>query len=629
MTAVPKQSEVDVLVIGAGPAGLMCAHGLARAGVNVRVIDQRPAKIAAGQADGIQPRTVEVLMSYGLGDRLLREGCQIHATSFWNPSPSGGIERTSRVPDVTAPTARYPFETTLHQGAIESIFLDSMKVEGLVVDRPIIPTSIELSTDATLLQDPTSHPVKVVLQHTDDVEGENYSEVVRAKFVVGADGAHSWVRKSLGIAMEGEQTKYIWGVVDMVPDTDFPDIRFKCAIHSNNGSCMIIPREGDLVRLYIQLSDSDVVDPATGRIDKSRLGPDDLLEVARRSFHPYKINKPKSYEWWTLYIIGQRVASKFSANERVFIAGDACHTHSPKAGQGMNASMNDTHNLIWKITHVLRGWADMSLLKTYEFERRKYAQDLIDFDRKFSALFSGKPRSEDNLDGVSHEDFLKAFQTYGGFSSGIGIHYAPSSIVNTAHQAYAKNLIIGQRMLPHVFVRAADARPYEIQDLLPADTRFKVLVFAGDITNSAQRQKVCAAADAMSKSGAFLDSHSTKRAMFDVMAISAGRKEDVSYTDLPELFRPHWSKVLVDDTDMQGTSGGNGYAAYGIDPATGAVVVVRPDGYVGTVSPLDRVQDLEAYFASFVKTDSKESCGGCATCGKKKASCTSKGDDLW
>lgn len=79
--------------------------------------------------------------------------------------------------------------------------------------------------------------------------------------------------------MEGEQTEYIWGVVDLTPETDFPDIRNRCAIHSNHGSCMIIPREGDKVRLYIQLGDREAVDANSGRIDKSKVGPHYLLEV--------------------------------------------------------------------------------------------------------------------------------------------------------------------------------------------------------------------------------------------------------------------------------------------------------------------------------------------------------------
>lgn len=137
---------------------------------------------------------------------------------------------------------------------------------------------------------------------------------------------------------------YIWGVVDIVPKTNFPDIRNKTAIHSNNGSCMIVPREGDLVRLYLQLTDKKFLDPATGRVDKDKVSPEKLMEVAQKTFFPYTI-EAVSFDTWTLYVIGQRVASKFSVNDRIFIMGDACHTHSPKAGQGMNASINDAHNL--------------------------------------------------------------------------------------------------------------------------------------------------------------------------------------------------------------------------------------------------------------------------------------------
>lgn len=91
-------------------------------------------------------------------------------------------------------------------------------------------------------------------------------------------------------------------MLDLLPTTDLPDIRNKCAIHSNNGSCMIIPRENDLVRLYIQLSDKEVLDANTGRVDKSKMNPEKLLEVARKSFWPYTMDTPEKVDWWTIYI---------------------------------------------------------------------------------------------------------------------------------------------------------------------------------------------------------------------------------------------------------------------------------------------------------------------------------------
>lgn len=325
------------------------------------------------------------------------------------------------------------------------------------------------------------------------------------------------------------------------------------------------------------------------------------MEVAKKTFKPYNIDHVGEVEWWTIYIIGQRVASRFSVNERVFIAGDACHTHSPKAGQGMNASMNDSHNLVWKLTHVLRGNADMSLLKTYEFERRKYAQDLIDFDKTWSALCSRKPQTEENQDGISNEDFMKVFQMFGEFSSGTGVHYAPSTITNTTYQSLAPNQLIGTRILPQVFIRVADARPYEIQDLLPADTKFKVLVFAGDTTQHEQLERVNQLAEDIS-TGEHGFLQKLNRDWFDVWTISSGKKEKVNYMDLPEVLRPHWSHVLLDDTDMYARSGGGGYERYGVDPERGAIIVVRPDGYVGIVAPFEGVKCVQDYFLKFFKT---------------------------
>ncbi|KIM53930.1 hypothetical protein SCLCIDRAFT_1222455 [Scleroderma citrinum Foug A] len=596
-------SSVDVLVIGAGPAGLMCSNALAAVGdIKLKVIDQRPSKVSLGRGDGIQPRTIEVLQSYGLAERFLYKGNQLHMCAFYNPSLNGEIELTERVPDVTEPTARFPFKINMHQGAIERIFIDSLSAHNLRIDRPVQPCAIELACDHERLQGPNSYPVKVTLEHLDANNDVERTEVIYAKYVIGADGAHSWVRKYFGIPMDGDQTEYIWGVVDMVPDTNFPDIRNRTAIHSTNGSCMIIPREDDKIRLYVQLLDHDVVDPGTGRVDKTRMNPERVIEAAKKILHPFYIRPLTDVEWWTTYIISQRVASTYSVGDRIFIAGDACHTHSPKAGQGMNASMNDTHNLSWKIAQVLRGWARPSILRTYESERRKYAQDLIDFDKQFAALFSGKPKTSENEDGVSHEQFLKAFQTFGGFTSGIGVHYEPSEIVNIKHQQCARNLVIGQRMLPQIFVRAADARPVDIQDLLPADMRWKILVFLGTLDDS-RLPRVELLAKELNEPTSFLRKYPVEGhipQMFDIIAIVAGNKSNFNYLSVPDLFRPHWSKVLLDDTDVTGTKGGGAYERFGIDTKDVTYVVVRPDGYVGMIAPSSALWDLQGYFSSFL-----------------------------
>ncbi|KAG1886719.1 hypothetical protein F4604DRAFT_2044188 [Suillus subluteus] len=355
-----RHSKVDILIIGAGPAGLMCVNALANARVNVRIVDQKAVKLTTGEGDGLSPSTIEVLQSYGLGERLLRESCQLHLAAFYNPSLTGGFELTNRTSNMTAPSARYPFEVALHQGAIQDIFIDSMT-----------PLGVKLSEDDNELTDPASYPVRIVLQRIDKSKGEPREEIVCAKFVVSCDGAHSWVRKQVNIMMDGEQSgensrliDAIWGVVDMItPDTDFLDIRNKALVHSNHGS------------------DKDLINPVTGRVDREKMGPEQILETAQKLLMPYKLIQKSEFLWWTIYT--------------VFITGDACHTHSLKAGQGMNASINDGHNLAWKIALV------------YESEHRKFTLDLITFDKMWTTLFCGKPLTEQNNDGVSPEHFLK------------------------------------------------------------------------------------------------------------------------------------------------------------------------------------------------------------------------------
>ncbi|KAI0773243.1 FAD binding domain-containing protein [Trametes elegans] len=592
-----EESRVDVLIIGAGPAGLMCANALVHAKIPVRIIDKRPGDILAGQADGIHARTLEILQSYGLARRLIDESAEIHRAAFYIPSPKGGIERLRRMPAITAPTtARFPFTCTLHQGAIEAIFHDDMRPQGLEIDRPTVPVSIELSEDEAELKDPQTYPVKVVIKHLD--RETNDTEVIRAKYVLGADGAHSWVRKAMNIEMEGDMSDFIWGVVDINPDTDYPDVRNLGVVHSSEGSALLIPREGDLLRLYVQLSDADVLDPQTGRLDKARASPEKVLNMARKILRPYRIEPIGDIRWWTMYVVGQRVANRYSVRDRVFIAGDACHTHSPKAGQGMNASMSDTHNLAWKLAYVLRGWADISLLSTYEFERRKFAVDLINFDRQWAALFSsGKAGLKEN-DDTLHDMFRKN----GQFTSGIGLRYNPSAIVHNQYQTHASQLIVGERMLPHIFVCASNARPVNIHDMLPADTRFKILAFVGNIRDTTVVERVRSLGEKLAAPDSFLcryghDGHSK---VFDVVCISASSKHDVDWTDFPTALRPHWSKVLLDDDDMHERTGGGGFVAFGINPKNGAIVVVRPDGHVGLVAPTDHLDVVDAYFGSFM-----------------------------
>ncbi|TBU51146.1 thioredoxin-like protein, partial [Dichomitus squalens] len=193
--------------------------------------------------------------------------------------------------------------------------------------------------------------------------------------------------------------------------------------------------------------------------------------------------------------------------------------------------------------------------------------------------------SEESHNGVTHEEFIER-----------GVRYEPSPITAYHYQSVASKLIVGEhRVIPHNFIRVADARPYNIRDLAPSDARFKVLVFAGNTPDKAQAARGQALADEMAQLDSFLARFGKgDSAKMYVWSISAAKKQDVNYIDLPPLFRPHCSHVLLDDTDMYARGG---YDAYSVDKQEGVIVIVRPNDHVDMVARFERIKDVDAYFA--------------------------------
>jgi phenol 2-monooxygenase len=301
--------------------------------------------------------------------------------------------------------------------------------------------------------------------------GETFAESKQA-----CDGAHSAVRRSLGYKMIGDSTDAVYGVMDVYPRTNFPDIRKKCTLQSDAGTILIIPREGgSLVRCYIELGHGTVAK------DVKR---EDLHEAARRIFHPYDLEIADTF-WWSAYSIGQRLADHFSKDNRVFLTGDSCHTHSPKAGQGMNTSLQDGHNIGWKLGAILKGQAGPDLLKTYNIEREKVAADLIDFDRSFAKLFSMQNH-------VTPQHFAEQFIKSGRFTAGLTKTYDDSAITSrrASTQGLAPKLTIGARFPSTQVVRFCDSRAMQLAKALSADGRWRIVIFAGDIRDPAAADRL-------------------------------------------------------------------------------------------------------------------------------------------
>jgi phenol 2-monooxygenase len=269
-----------------------------------------------------------------------------------------------------------------------------------------------------------THPVTARFECVDPAH-QGQIETIKASYVVGCDGARSTVRRSIGRTLHGDSANHAWGVMDVLAVTDFPDVRFKSLIQSaNDGSIIIIPREGGyLFRLYVELDKLG----ADERVSDRNITADDLIAAAQRIFKPYSLDV-KEVPWWSVYEIGQRLCDKFDdvpeadVEKRlphVFIAGDACHTHSPKAGQGMNVSMQDGFNLGWKLASVLRKRSPPSLLHSYSRERRAIAKELIDFDREWASLLASSK-------GFDAAETQRYFVRHGRYTAGTAAHYRPS-----------------------------------------------------------------------------------------------------------------------------------------------------------------------------------------------------------
>jgi phenol 2-monooxygenase len=603
-------SEVDVLIVGCGPAGLVLAAQLANIPeIRTAIVDRRDGPLEVGQADGVACRTVEMFETFGLADRLVAEAYWVNEVCFWQPDPDDRtkITRTGRVRDTEEGLSEFP-HVIVNQARMLAYLLEHMErsPSKLAPRYGLHAEAVEI--DARDLD----HPVTVTLSHVKDLEPTGETSTIRAKYVVGCDGARSGVRTAIGRRLIGDPMNVSWGVMDALTVTDFPDIRMKCTIHSaSEGSLLIIPREGGyLDRFYIELD----AERDRHLLEDRTVTPEALTDIANRILHPYSIDV-KDVGWWSVYDIGQRLTDKFDdvpAEQvedrlpRVFIAGDACHTHSAKAGQGMNVSMADTWNLGWKLAAVLRGTAKPELLHTYSDERRQVAQELIDFDLEFARMFSARPRADGDADGdgIAPEEFHRYFVRQGRFTAGVATTYQPSLITSAAdNQRLATGFPVGMRFHSSPVVRLADARPLELGHVARADGAWRVYVFADRLSptepGSGARSLCEFLASDHSPITRFTPAGWAPDSVIDVRAIFQQPHRELSPTDLPPVLLPRKGRLDLVDYEKAFCPDPNGADIFdlrGISRDSGCVVVVRPDQHVSDTLPLDAHEALSAFF---------------------------------
>ncbi|HEX2347342.1 MAG TPA: FAD-dependent monooxygenase [Ktedonobacterales bacterium] len=601
-----RSPTVDVLIIGCGPAGLTLAAQLsAFPHVTTRITEQLPGPLQIGRADGVACRSMEMFEAFGFAEKVAREAYRVNETTFWRPSADNeGIVRADRIQDVEDDLSEMP-HVILSQARVHDFYLDVMKNSP----HRLAPDYNHRLKDLVMTDDPV-YPLTATFDCLEEGQ-QGQTDRIRARYVVGCDGARSAVREWLGYTLQGEAARQLWGVMDVLPITDFPDIRLKSAIQSaTEGSLLLIPREGGyMVRMYIELDELHGSERAADRQVTSEI----LLAKANAILYPYTLEL-REVAWCSAYEIGQRLCDTFddvpehereTRSPRVFIAGDACHTHSPKAGQGMNVSMADTFNLGWKLASVIAGRADPKLLHTYSLERYAKAKELIDFDRDMAKLFSAR-----SGEGAVSEEFERYFKKHGRYTAGVETRYGPSLIVMPdTHQQLAAGLTIGMRFHSAPVIRLADAAPMQLGHILKADGRWRLIAFASANDSRLPDGDVAALCaflqhDLLSPIRRYTPQEADIDAIIDVRAVFQQGHRDLAVDKMPPLLLPSkgryglidYEKVFCPDLK----SGQDIFDMRGIDRRTGALVIVRPDQYVAGILPLHARESLIDFFSGFM-----------------------------
>ncbi|KAF1952795.1 FAD monooxygenase-like protein [Byssothecium circinans] len=603
----------DVLVVGAGPSGLMLADNLVRFGIKTKIIDNRPDRTSTGRADGIQPKTIETLRQMRLAEPLLRKAVRVYDIAFWKSTVEKPLHRTGR--EVHYPPVvdlLDPYILLTHQGMVESLFETDLEERGLEVTRNTTFEELEYTPQ-------NIRPLTVRCKQDANRTRKSFG----AKYVVGCDGAHSRVRKCIPKATPvGASSDAVWGVLDGVLDTNFPDIWSKVIIHSDKlGSILMIPRERNLTRLYIELK-SNTAETTL----KEQQTQEFVQKRAREIMHPYKLEW-KTVEWFGRYQVGQRVAATFTDPERcVFIAGDASHTHSPKAAQGMNTSMHDSWNLAWKLNFTVRELAKPILMETYEHERKKIAQDLIDFDYEHANAFAaGDP-----------EALAANFTKNIAFISGYGVSYG-ANVLNVSSKGHNRGSLTPGFLLPPAKVtRYIDANPVDIQTDIPALGQFRIYFFTknvlaslpfletvsnahlstssyvGRITQAANASYTVQPPLAAPHDEFVCPERYTPVSGVFTYALVTSERGNVEIDHLPHILRESAFTFYLDNIPHMDTRRQSCMDKWlgGLDDREVVVVNVRPDGYVGTVrrwadgskdSGMSAVNWLDQYYSQFLK----------------------------
>ena len=354
---------LDVVVVGAGPTGLTLAAQLQAFGATVRIVDRQLDRVHESRALGVQPRTLEVLRGLGLAEELIERGND----AVWVQLHAGGRVVRIRLFRLGLDDTAYPFLLLVSQAETEQVLGDHLATGGILVERGVELVGFHADPDA----------VACVLRHRD-----GRTEQVRARYLVGCDGAASTVRRAAGIAFQGGAYPQTFALADLEAEPLHRDAAH--AFLAEEGIVLFFPlgRPASWRMLAMHPSLQGRREPAQPSLEELQALADALTDGGVRLRDPV---------WQSYFGLQHRHATRYR-DGRLFLAGDAAHIHSPAGAQGMNTGIQDAWNLGWKLALVSRGIAEEGLLGTYDAERRPVGGFVVRFtDRAFSAATSTNP----------------------------------------------------------------------------------------------------------------------------------------------------------------------------------------------------------------------------------------------
>ncbi|KAF8927280.1 FAD binding domain-containing protein [Dissophora ornata] len=643
-------STVPVLIAGGGPVGLFEAYLLTKLGIPVRVIEREMSISPLSKALGIQARSLEIFQMAGIVDKFLERGRPLTDFNIYI-----GTKKVAILPVLGGQNTHYSFGLFLEQAKTSEILVEELEKMGVKVDhgwelldtkvvegdaqegaepQKTNKTYVETTIRRALSGDNTAADEKKVIgdvnpfAEQDDKEYEY--QVVRSEYLVAADGGRSTVRHKLNIEFPGRTLDHktmMWdGTCEC--DVEFQGVTF---IHGvNNKTMMAFPLANGNIRVSVEAGDMEPGEDLSKTLEG--LSVEKFEELASAIVAPNKF-KVKETGWLTIFKINERRAEHFVHQNRIFLAGDAAHVHSPAGGQGMNTGLQDAHNLAWKLAFVINGVAPESLLETYE-EREPMADRAI--------ALSSKLLQNNRRTGYVFQMLRRVFYAVAPLVIAVGrtFSYAPEvSMLNVRYQENALNKAHATQPVPYtefqVGARAQDGllRPLKSTTDMPEETaqlrvheltagigRFQVLVFTSDMLASVRGTAVAIQG---------INTTNAKELEYNIESYMSRWRTKWSYGSNmqdghhdKDLFKIHIIAGSVTASEnsksldaLASKSVGDGrvymdntkevHQRYGLGWSSGAggIVVIRPDSHIGfrvNGAGEQAWEDVHEYFSSIL-----------------------------